>query len=467
MSVCGPFVHASSSSCFCPDSAFPRFCQLQLDARSCVRAGRRQQCEVSLAERQTVRDVDRPGAEQRMKLTTFLLAFGLLLSFCQAQSETGGEEAGGEEEHVELFTTPAAKMAAATSDFGYNLFRAMSGREAATNIFLAPISVSAVLTQLSMGGSDRAQSQLYRALRYHTLQDPQLHNTLKDLLTSVTTTGKGLSTAARIYLARRLRLKQEFFTLVEQQYGVRPKALLGGAKDVKEINDWINQQTGGKVQNFLAKPFTRNSGVNTVSAAYFKGKWVTRFGQSGGLENFQVEGGTPVRIPMMQQDNYPIKMGADSDLSCTIAQIQMQDDISMFIFLPDEVTSNMTLLEESLTAEFVEDLSRTLLSADVSLTLPALKFTYSTDLLPLLSDIGLSEWQQDPDLEKISAQPATLSSVNHKVVMETAPEGNQYPSPSAVSSHLSYRVDRPFLFLIRDDSSGALLFIGRVVNPKN
>lgn len=58
---------------------------------------------------------------------------------------------------------------------------------------------------------------------------------------------------------------------MEQQYGVRPKALLGGSKDVKEINDWVSQETGGKVQRFLAKPLPRNSGVNTVSAAYFKG----------------------------------------------------------------------------------------------------------------------------------------------------------------------------------------------------
>ncbi len=74
-----------------------------------------------------------------------------------------------------------------------------------------------------------------------------------------------------------------------------------------------------------------------------------------------------------------------------IAQIQMQDDVSMFIFLPDDVTSNMTLLEESLTAEFVQDLSMTLLPAQVLLTLPTLKLSYSTDLLPLLSDIGKSD----------------------------------------------------------------------------
>ncbi|XP_053703858.1 pigment epithelium-derived factor isoform X2 [Synchiropus splendidus] len=360
------------------------------------------------------------ASEGRMKRSMFLLLLLLSVSLSHAQSDAGGEEAAGEEEHVELFTTPTTKMAAATSDFGYNLFRALARSNPTANIFLSPISVSAVLTQLSLGASAHAQSQLFRALRYHNLQDAGLHNTLKDLLASLRSGAKGLSYAARIYLARRLRLKQDFFQLVEQQYGVRPKPLQGGSKDLKEINDWVSQQTDAKVQRFLSKPLPRNSGVNTVSASYFKGKWVTRFGQTGVMDNFQLDSGASVRVPMMQQDNYPVKMGVDPDLRCTVA-----------------------------------------------LSLPTLRLSYSTDLLPLLGDIGLAEWLANTDLERISLQPAKLSSVNHKVVLETAPEGNQYPSTATTAHSLSYRVDRPFLFLIRDESSGALLFIGQVVNPKD
>ncbi|MEQ2298406.1 hypothetical protein AMECASPLE_004931 [Ameca splendens] len=404
--------------------------------RAAVRAAPRAD---SLFSSQTEQQRRGPSGAERMKQTTFLLVFAVVLSFCWAQSDLGGEEAGVEEEHVELFTTPMTKMGSATSDFGYNLFRALTSRESSANIFLSPISVSAVLTQLSMGGSENAQRQLYRALRYHTLQDPQLQNTLKDLLASVKASGKGLSTAARLYVTRRLRLKQDFFQLVEQQFGVRPKALLGGAKDMKEVNDWVSQQTGRKVQQFLTKALPRTAGVNAVSATYFKGGWLTRFSQSGAQENFQVENGVPVRVPMMQQDNYPVKMGVDSDLSCTIAQIQMQN----------------------------EDLSMALQPARVSLTLPILTLSYSTDLLPLLSDLGLSEWLDNQELEKISAQAAKLTSLNHKVVMETVPEGIQYPSATSVPSHLTYRVDRPFVYLIRDEPSGALLFIGKVVNPKD
>lgn len=91
----------------------------------------------------------------------------------------------------------------------------------------------------------------------------------------------------------------------------------------------------------------------------------------------------------------------------------------------------------------------------------------TTFILLLFLSAGLAEWLENPELEKLSNQPAKLSSVNHKVVMETAPEGNQYPGTALAPSHLVYRVDRPFIYLIRDEPSGALLFIGKVVNPKN
>lgn len=398
-----------------------------------------------------------------MQVRCSLLFCAVFLGSALSQSDPA-EDTAPEEEHVELFTTPTTKMAAAASDFGFNLFRSLCSRETG-NVFLSPLSVSVALSQLSLGGSQYSQRELTRALRYHTLQDPALHSTLRALLTTSTATGKGLNTAARLYLSRRLRLKQEFFSLVEQNYGTRPKALQGGAKDQKEINEWVSQETGAKVLRILTKALPRNPGVSAITASYFKGKWVTRFGSSGAQGQFQVDGAPPVKVPMMQQDNYPIKIGIDSDLSCTIAEIPLQDGVSMYLFLPDAVSSNMTAVEEALTAEFVQDLSMTMLPAQVSLSMPSLRLAYSTDLLPLLPDLGLSDWLADTGLELISSQPVKLNTAMHKVVLETAPEGLQY-APDPAPSVLTYHVDRPFLFLIRDQSTGALLFMGRITNPK-
>lgn len=102
--------------------------------------------------------IRRPASHCLILISVYILYFSCHQQISHAaifmnlvQMDTGGEETGGEEEHVELFTTPRTKMGAATSDFGYNLFRALASRESTGNVFLAPISVSAALTQLSLG----------------------------------------------------------------------------------------------------------------------------------------------------------------------------------------------------------------------------------------------------------------------------------------------------------------------------
>uniref|UniRef100_W5LQV1 Serpin domain-containing protein n=1 Tax=Astyanax mexicanus TaxID=7994 RepID=W5LQV1_ASTMX len=402
------------------------------------------------------------------KIAILLCLWGLSLSSAQL---TDGEEGGGEDEVVDLFTTPRTKLAAATSDFGYNLFRQLAARDSKASVLLSPMSISAAFTQLSMGASERAEKQLYRVLRYHSLRDTQLHDTLRDLLSSLRSSAKGFSSVERLLLARRLRLKMEYLNAVEKQYGERPQTLMGGARDLKTVNDWFKQQTGGKVDRVLATALPRNSAVVPVGAAHFKGKWTTRFSQAGRMDEFQLDGQAPTRVSVMQEQYYPVKMGIDSDLGCTIAQVPMEDGVSMYFFLPHEVTQNFTLIEDALTAEFVQDLANTLHPVQVQLTLPVLKFSYSTDLLGLLSDLGMSEWMEDTDLIKITTQAVKMSTVRHKAAIETAPEGSQYastaPSGRVQSLALSFHVNRPFLFLVRDEPSGALLFIGKILNPRD
>ncbi|XP_058272020.1 pigment epithelium-derived factor [Hemibagrus wyckioides] len=402
-----------------------------------------------------------------MRIILLSCLWGLLSLSLAQQSDT--EEGGADEEVVELFTTPRTKLSAATSDFGYNLFRALAAQDPKASVLLSPMSISAAFTQLSMGSSERAMKQLQRVLRYHTLKDLQLHDTLRDLLAYLRAPAKGFSSVERLLIGKRLRPNLEYLNSIEKQYGERPQTLMGGAREIKPINDWFKQNTGGKVDRVLGTSLPRNPAVVPVGAAAFKGKWVTRFSQAGKKEEFQLDGEAPTTIAMMKQDNYPVKLGIDSDLGCTIAQVPMEDGVSMYYFLPDDVTKNLTLIEEALTAEFVQDLANTLHSVQVQLTLPVLKLGYSTDLFGPLSDVGLSDWLSTPELDKITSQPVKLTTVRHKVVMETAPEGSQYPStPSTRNSQsLSYSVNRPFVFLIRDEPSGALLFIGKVLNPRD
>lgn len=66
-------------------------------------------------------------------------------------------------------------------------------------------------------------------------------------------------------------MKLDYLNAVEKQYGLRPKLLLGSVRDVKDINDWVKQQTGSKMDHFLTSAFPRGAGLVPLSAGYFKG----------------------------------------------------------------------------------------------------------------------------------------------------------------------------------------------------
>ncbi|XP_028662477.2 pigment epithelium-derived factor [Erpetoichthys calabaricus] len=403
-----------------------------------------------------------------MKVLALMLFLGAVLSpaFAQTEEFPVEEEGSPAEEEEELFKTPAAKMAAAATNFGFNLYRQLAYKDLSSNVFLSPPSVAAALSQLSLGCSPSTEKQLYKVLQYHLLQEPELHTTLKNLLSAISDPGKGFKTAARIYLERKLRVKLDYLNTVEKEYGVRPKVLVGNPRvDLKDVNDWVRQQTGGKIDRFLSANLPRNIGVLPLGAAYFKGQWVNRFSQGGRPQNFKVDDLRSVSVPMMSEERYPVKLGIESNLRCKIAQVPMQGDVSMLLFLPDEVSQNLTQIEESLNAEFIHDIVTLLQPVDVSLTLPALKLSYTTNLLPTLADLGLQQFISTPELVKITSQQAKVNSLHHKVALEVTEEGAQPLSNMARGLYMAFHVDRPFIFVVREETSGTTLFIGRVMNP--
>ncbi|MGH0177491.1 UNVERIFIED_CONTAM: hypothetical protein FKN15_075099 [Acipenser sinensis] len=421
-----------------------------------------------------------------MKTTALALFMGALLSLASTQQADPEEPTPAEEEEVEIFTTPATQMAAAASNFGFNLYRQLAYQDPKANMFLSPLSIAGALTQLSLelrlkedylnavekeygvrpkaltgspradlkevndwvrqqtGGkiahflsaslprnmgvlplsaAPRTEQQLYRVLQYHHLMDPHLHSTLKDLLASVNTPSKGLSMASRVYINRKLRLKEDYLNAVEKEYGVRPKALTGSPRaDLKEVNDWVRQQTGGKIAHFLSASLPRNMGVLPLSAAHFRELRL----KEDYLNVVEKEYGVRPKA---------LTGSPRADLKEVNDWVRQQTGGKIAHFLSASLPRNMGVLP-----------------------LSATHFR------------GLAQLASQPELVKISTLPGKVNTVHHKVSLEVMEEGGQAarssPSGSGLSLALSFHVNRPFIFLVRDDTSGAILFIGKVMDPR-
>ncbi|NXC59700.1 PEDF factor, partial [Aleadryas rufinucha] len=440
-----------------------------------------------------------------MQIPVVLLFLGLLTvpsrtqnSATEQNSATADGANAGEEEEDPFYKSPVNKLAAAVSNFGYDLYRQQSSRTATANVLLSPFSLATALSGLSLGESfapfphspfglaalpfmsscslagagERTENVISRALFYDLLNKAEVHDTYKDLLSSVAGPEKSMKSASRIILEKRLRARPGFPSQLEKSYKMRLRALSGNTQlDLQEINNWVRQQTKGRIMRFM-KDMPTDVSILLAGAAFFKGTWKTKFDtKKTALKDFHLDEDRTVKVSMMSDPKAILRYGFDSELNCKIAQLPLTEGISAMFFLPTKVTQNMTLIEESLTSEFVHDVDKELKTVHAVLSLPKLKLNYEEALGSTLKETRLQALFTSPDFSKISAKPLRLSHVQHKAMLELSEDGERStPNPGANAARLTfpieYHVDRPFLLVLRDDTTGTLLFIGKILDPR-
>ncbi|NXA54143.1 PEDF factor, partial [Nothocercus julius] len=440
-----------------------------------------------------------------MQIPVILLFLGLLIVPSRSQNSVAGQGSapadGGNaevEEEDPFYKSPVNKLAAAVSNFGYDLYRQQSSRTATANVLLSPFSLATALSGLSLGESlplssraagfprpsltlswllagagERTEDVISRALFYDLLNKAEVHNTYKDLLTSVSAPEKGLRSASRIILEKKLRMKPGFHSQLEKSYKMRLRTLSGNSQlDLQEINNWVRQQTKGRIMRFM-KEMPSDVSILLAGAAYFKGIWGTKFDtKKTALKDFHLDEDRTVKVSMMSDPKAILRYGFDSELNCKIAQLPLTGGVSAMFFLPTKVTQNMTLIEESLTSEFVHDVDKELKTVHAVLSLPKLRMNYEEALGNTLKETRLQSLFTTPDFTKISAKPIKLSHVQHKAILELSEDGaSSTPNPGANAARLTfpieYHVDRPFILVLRDDTTGTLLFIGKILDPRS
>ncbi|NXH00363.1 PEDF factor, partial [Loxia leucoptera] len=424
-----------------------------------------------------------------MQVPVVLLFLGLFTvpsrtqnSATEQNSATADGANAGEEEEDPFYKSPVNKLAAAVSNFGYDLYRQQSSRTATANVLLSPFSLATALSALSLGAGERTEDVISRALFYDLLNKAEVHDTYKDLLSTVTGPEKSMKSASRIILEKRLRARPGFHSQLEKSYKMRPRALSGNTQlDLQEINTWARQQTKGRIMRFM-KDMPTDVSILLAGAAFFKeilhflsyktGTWKTKFDtKKTALKDFHLDEDRTVKVSMMSDPKAILRYGFDSELNCKIAQLPLTEGISAMFFLPTKVTQNMTLIEESLTSEFVHDVDKELKTVHAVLSLPKLKLNHEEALGSTLKETRLQSLFTSPDFSKISAKPLRLSHVQHKAMLELSEDGERStPNPGATAARLTfpieYHMDRPFLLVLRDDTTGTLLFIGKILDPR-
>ncbi|XP_023586933.1 pigment epithelium-derived factor [Trichechus manatus latirostris] len=416
-----------------------------------------------------------------MQALILLLWTGAFLGHGSSQNTGGSLEEGSPapdttgipvEEEDPFFKVPVNKLAGAISNFGYDLYRVRSSMSPAANVLMSPLSVATALSALSLGAGQRTESTIHRALYYDLINNANIHSTYKELLATVTAPQKNLDSAFRIMFERKLRIKTSFVSPLEKSYGTRPRFLTGNPHvDLREINNWVQAQTKGKIAS-STREMPNGISILLLGVAYFKGQWVTKFDtRKTSLADFHLDEERTVRVPMMSDPKAVLRYGLDSDLNCKIAQLPLTGSMSIIFFLPQKPTQNLTMIEESLTSEFVHDIDRELKTVQAVLTIPKLKLSYEGEVTKSLQEMTLQSLFDSPDFSKITGKPIKLTQVEHRAGFEWNEDGaGTAPSPGGQPARLTfpldYHLNQPFIFVLRDTDTGALLFIGKILDPR-
>jgi serpin B len=338
----------------------------------------------------------------------------------------------------------------------------------------------------------RGETAREMAATLHFPQDSnQVHRGFQSLIASIQgeaparSTGRSrsyqLSTANALWCQQGRRINQEFLNLTRSHYGA---GIFGvdflGSPDsaVSTINAWIEKQTQGKIQNMLnAASLQPTPALVLTNAIYFKGDWREAFRESSTEKEalFQSPGDRKIKTPLMHRTGMYRYL---EDESMQMLELPYKSaELSMLVLLPRTV-DGLPKLEESLSADKLSGWIKSLSPIDVAVGLPKFKLTETVELAKILSVMGMPQaFSRQADFSGIGSE-LYLSKVIQKAFVEVNEKGTEAAAATAVivapaaavggGGHgpVVFRADHPFVFLIRDNRTGSLLFVGRLVEPK-
>jgi len=254
-----------------------------------------------------------------------------------------------------------------------------------------------------------------------------------------------------------------------------PVDCIGGAEVARNaINRWVAQKTGGHIQGLVPKDgldaWTR---LVLVDAAYFKGSWASAFDPALTKKAaFRLASGEPVETPMMTQMKELLYADLDS---LQALQLQYRGKLlSMLILLP-RAPYNLERLEAHISSNALERWRSFIRPREVRVFLPKFSMTQEFRVDKVLMSMGMVDafMPSKADFSGMTPDPNPIfiGAVFQKAFVEVEEKGTKAAAATAVKLTRAvdllsvFRADHPFLFLIQDDGSGSVLFMGRVADP--
>ena len=423
----------------------------------------------------------------RMKRPIFLiLAIVTTIGLIGCSQPASAQVLKSDKDRITLPVVNPSDMATLVNDnsgFAFDLYQALKKEDG--NIFYSPYSISLALAMTYAGARGETEKQMADTLHY-LLSQSTLHPAFNSLDIELGKRGEGakcedgegfrLNIVNAIWGQKDYEFLSSYLDLLAENYGAGLRVLdfINSPNQSREtINQWVSDQTEGRIKDLIPEgsinPLTR---LVLTDAIYFNAAWKLPFEPEATTNSpFHLISGDDVTVPMMKQTEY---FGyAKSDNYLAVELPYDGDELSMAILT--NITGRFSDFENTIDLPLVQAIIDNLEHTRVALTMPKFEFESEFGLKETLMGMGMEEpFRDSADFSGMTGKTDLhIDDVVHKAFVSVDEAGTEAAAASGVivgivsapPEPVKVTLDHPFVFLIRDNETGAILFIGRVMNP--
>ncbi len=373
----------------------------------------------------------------------------------------------------------------ANNEFGIDFYSQLAGQpeNEGRNIFFSPWSISSALA-ITYEGARNTTADEIRSVFHFPASFDTLRKGYLELSSSLNGGDSGftLNTANALWAEKTYSFLPDYVGNANRYYGAKTTNLdFVNNPDMSRntINSWVEEKTKHKITGLIPEGGIDPSTVLVITnAIYFKGTWLKQFDPEKTMEeDFILGDGTTLRVPMMTRTDKDAEYWYAETESLQVLGMPYAHNkgkgLSMLVLLPKG--NDLESIETTLSVWKIEELNQALTYQRVMVSFPRFKMETTYSLSDTLSEMGMPSAFSDADFSGMDgSRNLFIDEAYHKAYIDVNEEGTEAAAATAVVMNRSlapgepvpvFRADHPFLFLIQDNDTGNILFMGRMANP--
>lgn len=407
-------------------------------------------------------------------MLTLLISVTLFLN-SGCESNVGPNDGELNQEEIK----PAAgKLVEADQSFSLEMFREVVKQDETENIFISPLSISMALGMTLNGAKEETFEEIQHTLNFKDLEMQEINEGYQQLIEDISNADPDVQAeiANSLWNKEGFEINDEFRNALQTYFEAEARELdFSDPEAVDIINGWIAEKTHDKITGMLDQ-IPPSAVMYLINAVYFNGSWKYEFDPEETRERiFNLEDGEQVQVEMMSQRNTYAHYQSD-----VVQMIDVPYGDSLFtltLMMPTDANTPLNeFIESELTQENLQNWYGQLSTEEVDLILPKVELEYKVTLNEMLQALGMNAAFSDgANFSGINSDPSLqISRILHQTYLKMDEVGTEAAGVTIVEFVITsinpntkpvYRFDRPYVMILREQSTGAILFVGKIMNP--